>query len=304
MVDMNALKAANAKRWASAKVARNFAAIAKDLVAAKPRYQSVEAKTGVPWCVIAVIHERESSQSWSKSLAQGDPINHPSIHVPANRPAGTWEAVAIDALVNCGPYLARKQWRDAGEVMTNLELYNGAGYARMGKPSPYVWAGTNEYVAGKYIADGVYDPNHVDTQPGCAGLLLAMMALDVSIKMEGTVVAPALPPIQSNARDGIWLQNALNKLGANPQLVVDGSVGPATRNAVRAFQMSQNLVVDGLVGPATFTALDAALAAGKPIPTIPVPPEIVLPPPGTKAREDLAPTFWGRFLDLFKPKGH
>jgi lysozyme len=35
----------------------------------------------------------------------------------------------------------------------------------------------------------------------------------------------------------------------------------------------------------------------------PVPPDIVLPPPGTQARADLAPTFWGRFLDLFRPKG-
>lgn len=47
----------------------------------------------------------------------------------------------------------------------------------------------------------------------------------------------------------------------------------------------------------------APTPASKPVPTIPVPPDITLPPPGTKAREDLAPTFWGRALDLFKPKG-
>jgi lysozyme family protein len=302
MVDVAALTQANASRWPNAKLTRNFNAISKNLVAAKARYQAVEAKTGVPWFVIAVIHERESSQNWSRSLAQGDPINQPSIHVPAGRPAGTWEAVAIDALVNCGPYLARKKWRNAGEVLTNLELYNGVGYANKGRPSPYLWAETDQYVSGKYIADGVYDPSTVDTQPGCAGLLLAMMALDASIKMDGSVAGPILPPVPATIHDGVWLQTTLNKLGANPVLAVDGAVGPATRNAVRAFQMSQNLVVDGLVGPATFTALDAALLSGKPIPTIPVPPEIVLPPPGTKARTDLAPTFWGRFLDLFKPK--
>lgn len=306
MVDLVALKSANTVRWANAKVTRNFTAIAKNLVDAKARYKAVETKTGVPWFVIAVIHERESSQNWGRSLAQGDPWNHVSTHVPAGRgPFASWEAAAIDALVNCGPYLARKKWRDAGEVLTNLELYNGSGYANKNRPSPYLWAGTNQYVSGKYVADGVYDPSHVDTQPGCAGMILAMMVLDPSIKMDGAVITtPSFPPIPAAIRDGAWLQTSLNKLGANPQLIVDGTVGPATRNAVRAFQMAQSLVVDGLVGPATFTALDKALVAGKPIPTIPVPPEIVLPPPGTQARANLAPTFWGRVFDLFRPKGN
>src|SRR5258708_22069413 len=153
MVDLASLRIDNANRWASAKVTRNFTAIAKSLVDAKSRYSSVESKTSVPWFVIAVIHERESSQNWGRSLAQGDPWNSVSIHVPAGRgPFASWEAAAIDALVNCGPYLARKKWRDVGEVLTNLELYNGAGYAGKGVPSPYLWAGTNQYVSGKYVA--------------------------------------------------------------------------------------------------------------------------------------------------------
>lgn len=49
MVDTNALATANAKRWANAKVTKNFTGIAKALLAAKPRYQAVEARTGVPW---------------------------------------------------------------------------------------------------------------------------------------------------------------------------------------------------------------------------------------------------------------
>lgn len=305
MVDTAPLKAANAKRWVDAKLTRNFIGFSNALVGAKVRYQAVEAKTGVPWFVIAVIHMRESSQNWKGSLAQGDPWNRVSVHVPAGRgPFGSWEEAAIDALVNCGPWLARKKWRDAGEILTNVEEYNGLGPYRRGKPSGYVWAGTNQYSKGKYVADGVWDPDHVDTQPGCAGLILAMMAIDPTIKMDGNIAGPSLPPPPADIRDGAWLQTSLNKLGADPQLVVDGDVGPATRNAVRAFQLAQGLVVDGLVGPATFAALDMALAAGKPVPTIPVPPEIVLPPPGSQAHHDLAPTFWGRVFDLFKPKGH
>ena len=39
------------------------------------------------------------------------------------------------------------------------------------------------------MADGKYDPGHVDNQPGCAGMILAMMALDPSIKMGGAPVS-------------------------------------------------------------------------------------------------------------------
>jgi hypothetical protein len=44
-VDLVALKAANANRWAKAKLTRNFTRVAKRLVAAeaKARYQAVEA---------------------------------------------------------------------------------------------------------------------------------------------------------------------------------------------------------------------------------------------------------------------
>lgn len=183
MVDTAALKAVNERRWANARVTRDFDEIARRLLAAKARYQAVEAKTGVPWFVIAVIHMRESSQSWTRSLAQGDPINRVSVNVPAGRgPFPTWEAAAIDALVNCHPYLSRKKDWSIGGTLVNLELYNGAGYASRNRASPYLWAGTNQYVSGKYVRDGVYDPNHVDQQPGCAGLILALMKLDPSIK--------------------------------------------------------------------------------------------------------------------------
>src|ERR1700722_19348839 len=122
MTDIVALKSANAKRWANARLTRNFAAMAKALVAAKPRYQTVEAKTGVPWFVIAVIHERESSQNWFGSLAQGDPWNRVSVHVPAGRgPFRSWEEAAIDALVNCAPYAARNKDWSIEDALTELE---------------------------------------------------------------------------------------------------------------------------------------------------------------------------------------
>ena len=196
MTDLNALKAANAKRWVHAKLTRagTFATVAKHLAApiAKARYQAVSAKTSVPWAFIAVAHERECSQDWMGSLAQGDPWNRVSVHVPAGRgPFRNWEDAAVDALVNCAPHAAKNRDWSIGGTLAMLEQYNGLGYAARGRPSPYIWSGTDQYVSGKYVRDGVYDPNAVDSQLGCAGLLMAMMALDPSITFSGTAVPPA-----------------------------------------------------------------------------------------------------------------
>jgi lysozyme family protein len=198
MTDLNALAAANAKRWENATLTRDFSAVARRLVSpsAKSRYQSVAAKTGVPWEAIAVIHERESAQDWTRSLAQGDPWNRVSVHVPAGRgPFLSWEEAAIDALVNCAPYAARNTDWSVGATLTKLEQYNGLGYAARGLPSPYLWSGTDQYKSGKYVRDGIYDPNVVDRQLGCAGLLKAMTALDSS----ATLAAVESLSVASNA---------------------------------------------------------------------------------------------------------
>jgi lysozyme family protein len=323
MVDLDALTRANADRWSRAKLTREaeFTRPAKVAVANKGRYLAIARAAGMPdiaWVFIAVSHYRESSQDFSRSLAQGDKWNEVSHNVPAGRgPFKSFEDAAVDALVRCAPKAALlKDW-SIGGMLTNLERFNGLGYASgpvRGRyppmPSPYVWAGTNQQVKGKYVRDGVFDPDHMDTQLGVAGLILTMMQLDPSIRFDGatsqTVSQPASGrPVEAQPiKDGIWLQNSLNRLGASPKLDLDGIVGPSTRNAVRAFQLAAGIEVDGLVGPATFDAIDKALAAGKPVLTMPVPPDIVLPPPGTQAHADLAPTFWGRVLDLFKPKVH
>ena len=60
-------------------------------------------------------------------------------------------------------------------------------------PSPYVWAGTDQYRSGKFVRDGVYDPNVVDSQLGCAGLLMAMMTLDPTISFTGAKLTPVAP---------------------------------------------------------------------------------------------------------------
>ncbi|WP_434886395.1 hypothetical protein [Bradyrhizobium oligotrophicum] len=195
MMDLKTLTNANARRWGQARLTRSFDLASRRLMTAKSRYQAVTKRTGVPWPIIAVIHERESSQSWSRSLAQGDPWDRVSVHVPAGRgPFASWEDAAVDALVNCAPHAARWQDWSIGGALTLLEQYNGLGYARRGVPSPYVWAGTDQYRAGKYVRDGVYDPQAVDRQPGCAGMLKAMMEIDATISFPPGLVGAERPP--------------------------------------------------------------------------------------------------------------
>ncbi len=188
MTDIDALKAANANRWNAMQVTANRLALVNEIAdrllapAAQDQYKAVEAQTTVPWFIVAVIHERESSQSWAASLAQGDPWNQESVHVPRGiGPFASWQAAAVYALSNCAPFAAK--WADwsIGGMLTLLEEYNGLGYAARGVPAPYVWASTNQYIKGKYVADGHYDPNAIDTQIGCAALLWSMAEQDPSI---------------------------------------------------------------------------------------------------------------------------
>jgi len=190
MTNLNSLASVNAARWAKARAIRDVSPIAKRLVSSKLRYQAVAARTGVPWAVIAVIHEREASQDWHSQLGQGDPLDRVSTHVPKGRgPFGTWEDGAVDALVNCAPYAARNKDWSVGGTLAKLEEYNGLGYAARGMPSPYIWSGTDQYRSGKFVRDGVFNPDAVDRQAGCAALLKAMMSIDPTITFACAPVA-------------------------------------------------------------------------------------------------------------------
>jgi len=66
------------------------------------------------------------------------------------------------------------------------------------------------------------------------------------------------PPFHGSA----WVQVALNRLGADPMLVPDGSLGSKSRAALKAFQVAHNIQpANGMMSSATLTALDAALEA-------------------------------------------
>ena len=66
-------------------------------------------------------------------------------------------------------------------------------------------------------------------------------------------VAPELMSVED-------IQTALNQLGANPQVTVNGDCDQTTKDAVAKFQQSHNCDVDGWVGAQTTAAIKAALA--------------------------------------------
>lgn len=148
--------------------------IVAKIKANQSRYERVSEVTKVPWYVIAVIHYRESTNSFSRHLHNGDPLTARTTHVPAGRPKGgkppfTWEESAVDALTMQG--LNKVTDWSIDNMLNLLEKYNGLGYKKKGLPSPYLWSWSSIYKSGKYVADGKFDPNVVDVQCGVAPIL-------------------------------------------------------------------------------------------------------------------------------------
>lgn len=191
----------NLDRWNKAKFTRStqINSRAGIVMANRARYEAVQAKTGVPWDVVGVIHYRESTNDFRGVLHNGQKIigtGKKTTLVPKGRgPFSSWEDAAVDALMNCHPHLGKNKDWSIGNTLDLLERYNGLGYRNKGLPSPYLWAGTDQYKSGKYVADGKYDPNHTDMQLGVAAILMKVRDGVASKPVETKPVElPAAPP--------------------------------------------------------------------------------------------------------------
>lgn len=135
------------------------------------RYQNVATKINLPiWQLIGIVHNLESNMDFTTHLHNGDPLTSRTKHIPIGRPHTgyppfTWEESAIDALDTDQGWNVWNDWSIVG-MGYMLERYNGFGYRNHGVPSPYLWAGTNIYTKGRYVADGHFDPNSVSKQIG------------------------------------------------------------------------------------------------------------------------------------------
>ena len=191
-------------KWNNMVITRTGAvdAAARHVIAGMSRYKDLEKSTGVPWKVIGIIHLRESDCNFHTHLHNGDPLSARTYHVPAGRPLRgsppfTFEYSAIDALTMEG-FTAIKDWT-IEQIAFSFEQYNGWGYAYHGMPSAYLWAGTNQYASGKYVADGVFDPSAVDVQLGTMAVLKRVMELTGESFAGATVIPfPTPAPAASN----------------------------------------------------------------------------------------------------------
>ena len=107
-----------------------------------------------------LVHDRRAAlarerRQFQEQLAQGDPLNRRSTHVPRGRgPFKSWEAGAYDALVTLKKLNKVIDWR--------LEKYSitasatTAGAIIRGLPSPYIWGGSTIQRRGKFVADGKF----------------------------------------------------------------------------------------------------------------------------------------------------
>ncbi len=210
-------------------------------IAHKTEYLRVEDATGVPWAMIAVIHRREGDGNFGTYLGNGQSLSHTTTITPRGRGpfrnflGGAIDALRVDDLTNI------KDWRLEKQLywMTSFN-----GWAKVyGTRSPYIWGGTSVQVRGKFIRDGVYDPNEWDTQPGCAPLLDEIAKLDPTVKLvRETPLGQDLPPVPSPVGTPQvhspmsplerWLTSVPPPPATEPDVVPDMTTAPSTHSAL------------------------------------------------------------------------
>ena len=241
---------------AACQITKRFEAqvAAKRILGLKARYAEVAAKTHVPALWLMVINERKVQLQHATYLGNGEPLYRPTRLVPRGRGPFTgpdaWEAGAEDAL-HLDRIDAVSDW-SWPKALYEEELWNGFGPRARGYHTGYLWAGTSVYEGGKYVADGVWNPNAWDQQLGCVPLMRELVRIDPSLDLPQPVPPPSplevpaihdTPAVSPVGVDGgihgvAWLQTALNTL-QNAELVVDGSYGRRTTAAVRGFQVAR-----------------------------------------------------------------
>jgi lysozyme family protein len=206
----------------------------------RDEWAEVEAKTGVPRLWGLASFERESGSDYSRSPAQGDRWDRVSVDVPRGLgPYRCWgdacvaayhidrldevagASQAVESPPHPGPLPASGERETPGVVQTSDtcllmpgwtwprscyegELFNGFGPRAHGRRTGYLWSWTNIYTGGKYVADGKWDPDHIDEQCGMVPMMAALLRLDSPLALAdgppwsvapGTAGAPPAPTV-------------------------------------------------------------------------------------------------------------
>lgn len=218
--DFSDLQSEYENLWATMSISPEHAAdvdaIARRLIKYRPRYEAVEKTTGVPWPVIAALHNRESDADFTTQLAQGDPLNRVSHNEPDGRgPFDTWEEGALDALVTLKHLDKVPDWT-AARICYEVERYNGFGYRDFHPTvkSPYLWSFSNQYTKGKYVSDGRFDENTVDKQCGALPIIKRIMELRADVKPPAPTPEPA--PAPKKPWWSVWLDMFSTQMPPRP----------------------------------------------------------------------------------------
>lgn len=241
-------------------------------------YLAAVQGTQIPAAFIGALELRESNCNPLLALGQGDPWDRVSTHVPRNQ--GPFKS-RLDAMKfyihydelddNTHPWTEEYEcWRG--------ERWNGLGPRAHGRPTGYLWAGTSIYdrptgLGGKYVRDGVWDPNTYDVQLGIIPVLRRIAQLRPDLAVGSAlphVDAPSIVPVPAPMPVGLGtglidtsdidsvkaLETMLNRSGVLPAPIeVNGNYDRETANAVRAYQAAEGLHVDGLAGEQTMDSL-------------------------------------------------
>jgi len=181
------LKQGYRAKWDAMKITRSGAvdATARRILANKARYvECSKLCGGVPWEFIALCHSRESDLNFSKNLCNGQSLGMRTTIVPRGRgPYDSFEESAVDAVVTL-KHFDKIDWTvDTIERIAYCsETFNGFGYQNKKGGNPYLWGGSDQYVKGKYVRDGVYSSSFVDPQLGVMPILKRIYELDLDKK--------------------------------------------------------------------------------------------------------------------------
>lgn len=260
------------QRLAVLKITRRAQAERRAAQLVKPvvldHFRPVHEHLGIPIVWMVSSFERESGSDFTRSPAQGDRWDRVSVNVPRGvGPFKDWPAAADWSYRHDGIDKNSAPWDEAYACYAEIK-FNGFGPIDHGHVSGYAFSGTDQYdkptgKAGKYVSDGVWNPDTQDEQLGCVALWRAMIALDPSLAFPvvGAPVMNILTPIPvtptpEGFSDALLVQQMINKVIASgafhyEALKEDGNYGRRTRNAVRAFQTAFGLEADGIAGPKT-----------------------------------------------------
>jgi lysozyme family protein len=198
----------------------------------KARYKKVADEIGCPLALVPLIHCQESGSDlglFKTYLGNGQPWSKVTTIVPKGRgPFTSWEQGALDALRYVGMDKI-KDW-SIERMMFEMEGYNGFGYRRKNINSPYIWNYTSHYSKGRYVKDGVFDPNAVSGNIGCFALYKMLCDADVDFRVD-VLGAVVMEEVEEDIQTPSWfepykklLERLLDKIfgeKAPPKAVVD-----------------------------------------------------------------------------------